>query len=575
MLKDIKQKVKVIFSNKKRLRLTCLILSAFLIYCIISLIYFGPSNLGVLSTHLFVNGGDTQQFVWYYNWWPYALTHHLNPFITNFDWYPKNYNLSWSTSIPTLSLIMAPFTLLGSAILSFNLVAILSPVLAALTCFILLFYLSKKYAPSLIGGYIFGFSSFMLGQLLGHPQQYVTCLIPLLVLLFLLLYRNRLKPLGYVILTALTLVLQFGISLEIFATFFFFSALTLIVFIILMPDQRKQLLSTIKYSIVALVLAVVILSPYLYYLILGFKEVPSTIHPLSAFSTDLASLIIPTPITLIGGSWLKILSNHFNGNLAENGAYMGLPILIILLYVFIKQWGNKTNRALLISLILIGIASLGPKLHLIGQVGNTIPMPWLVFSKLPLLKSAQPDRFSMYFFLISAVVIALWLSSKPQSKKAQKLKYSFAIIGAMCLIPATGFYKYSVPHVPVLFQKSNLAHFLPKGTNVLILPFDNFGSGIYYQYASGMAFTQTGGYIGFIPKYFAKNPVILALETNAYPHSFKNQFAGFLIQNKVNAVIIDPTLVNSTLLNTINSYKWPTTKEGSLVVIYVPRSLSR
>ena len=369
-----------------------------------------------------------------------------------------------------------------------------------------------------------------------------------------MLYNKRISARTYTIFSTILLVLQFGISLEIFATFIFFSFLTLIVFYYTRPDARKTLLKVCRYSAASIVLALVVLSPFIYYLLVGLHNLPNKIHPLSPFSTNLANLLIPTPTSLVAGNLLKTLSNHFTANISENGAYIGLPLLLTLLYIFIKQWGNKLIRGLIIVLIIIGIASLGPKLHIISQIGTTIPMPWYLFSKLPLLKSAQPDRFSIYFFLLIAVVLALWLTENNLNKTQVRIRYFIVLVGVLFLIPNPSLYQYSKPEVPAIFQKKNVSKYIPKQDNVLILPFNNLGSGIYYQYASGMAFTQSGGYVGFIPKNYTNSPVIIGFQTGVLSSNFRHQFYDYLVSNQVKEVIYNPNTTFQSVVNIIKSY---------------------
>lgn len=560
---------RVIFFIERRYKWSVIVVSAFIIYLAISLVYFAPSSITQLSHSIFNNGGDPQQFIWYYNWWPYALTHNLNPFISKYAWFPNGYNLSWSTSIPSLALIMAPITLLGGAILSFNLVAILSPVLAALSAFLLIYYLTKKYIASLLGGYIYGFSSYELGQLFGHPGLYATFIIPLLILLFILAFRQRIKPLTYVILSAFLLAFELGISLEIFATFILFSVIAILVIYLSVKEYKQRLLACAKYAMYALGGVLVIASPFLYYLAVGYRNVPKVIHPISAFSTNAANLLIPTQATLIGGHSLAFLSDRFTANIAENGAYLGLPILIALGFIFIKYWRNKNIRALSFILIIIGIASLGPKLHLISQTGTIVPLPWVIFTKLPLIRSAQPDRLSLYFFLIAGVILAMWLSMKAGSKKQMYIKYAVVALGAISLIPATSLYIWSQPVVPKVFQPDNVVEYIPKNSNILILPFNKLGSGIFYQYASGMEFTQTGGYVGFIPKDFANNRTIKALMSGTLPPDFAELFKHFCITNQASKIVYSIQQTSPQLVAIISSYRWPEKKVGSNVVVNV------
>ena len=62
-------------------------------------------------------------------WWPYAIAHHLNPFVTQLIFAPVGFNLTWSTSIPLLSLLALPLTSTMGPIAAFNLLCVVFPAL--------------------------------------------------------------------------------------------------------------------------------------------------------------------------------------------------------------------------------------------------------------------------------------------------------------------------------------------------------------------------------------------------------------------------------------------------------------
>jgi hypothetical protein len=71
--------------------------------------------------------------------------------------------------VPGLALLFAPLTLIAGPIASYNVAAILMPALAAWTAFLLCRYLTHAVWPSLVAGYLFGFSLFALHHALdGH-----------------------------------------------------------------------------------------------------------------------------------------------------------------------------------------------------------------------------------------------------------------------------------------------------------------------------------------------------------------------------------------------------------------------
>ena len=97
----------------------------------------------------------------------------------------------WLTAADMVALLFSPLTLTAGPIVSYNVAAILMPALAAWTAFVLCRRLTHAIWPSLVGGYLFGFSSYVLAQGGGgHLQLSSVFLLPLVALVDRLLERG-------------------------------------------------------------------------------------------------------------------------------------------------------------------------------------------------------------------------------------------------------------------------------------------------------------------------------------------------------------------------------------------------
>ena len=123
--------------------------------------------------------------MWFFAWWPHALLHGLNPFVTHVIFVPDGFNLTWATGMPGPSLLLAPITL------AFGPVGHLERHPARVAGAERVDGVpavpprDPPHAPSLVGGYIFGFSPYMLTHLTGGPYLALVPLLPLFVLLVL------------------------------------------------------------------------------------------------------------------------------------------------------------------------------------------------------------------------------------------------------------------------------------------------------------------------------------------------------------------------------------------------------
>ncbi len=539
-----------------------LIYLPFPFFVIVSLAFFGPSHVSAFSRELFSPTPDSQSFVWFLNWWPFALAHHLNPFITKYVWYPVGFDLAWATAVPAVALAMAPVTLVLGAQASFNILAIAAPALSAAACFYLVNYLTKEYLPALVAGYLYGFSSYELGQMLAHTNLDLTFLVPLAVLLFILRVHGRIGRIWYVLLFALVLAIQFGTSSEIFATTSFFGAISIGVFWLLGERTlRRNIWDVCVDSLWAYAAAIVVLAPYLYYMVSGAGSVPGQINSPALYSVDLANFIIPTPVTRIDLSTFGSTAATFDGgNFGEMGAYLGLPIILILLRSVTTNWRKYETKAITIILGITAIASLGPVLHIYGN-SLGVPLPWLIATHVPLLRYALPARFSLYVALIAAVGVAYWLSGIT-SRTQVVPRYGAVIIAVLFMVPNSQYFVWSAIKVPAFLTQAQVGHYLSVRENVVFIPYGPEGQSMYFQYASAMRFTQSGGYVGYPPAQFR---TAFGWKRNQFEQGLRD----FCKQNRVSKLIVAPQ-TNSLLAANIEALAWPSQVVDGYTVISVP-----
>ncbi|MGH3253727.1 MAG: hypothetical protein ACRDOI_46970, partial [Trebonia sp.] len=161
---------------------------------------------------------DANFYIWAISWWPYAITHGLNPLFSHQIMAPGGVNLAWATTTPTVSLLMWPLTATVGPIAAFNLSLILAPPASAWATFILARRLTGKFWPALLGGAVFGFCGYEIShEASGQPNLTVTLLVPLIAYLVLRWWDGSLGRRGFLIWMALALAAEFYTFLEAFA----------------------------------------------------------------------------------------------------------------------------------------------------------------------------------------------------------------------------------------------------------------------------------------------------------------------------------------------------------------------
>ena len=487
--------------------------AAGVIYLLLSLLYFG--TVGDYGRMYFGWGLDPVQFIWFLNWWPWAIAHGLNPFISYYVWYPHGFNLTWATSVPVAALLMWPLTWLGNAVVSYNVLSLVAPALSAWTAFLLARYLTRDTPASFIGGYLFGFSSYELGEMLGHLNLNLIFVVPLFVLLVIQRIRGDLSRPLFVAALALAMFVQLGFSSELLATSCFFGAITWAIFLVFATEEERRRFWTVAGEIIlAAGIMAVVAAPFLYFfLVQNRADVPPQIHDPAGMSNDPLNYILPYEIlpgrTLFWANQLPALHPYRDN--AGYDAYLGFPLILILILQLRELRRRPYLKPLLLSLLVIVILSLGPTLHL-ANVATRLWLPWSLALDLPLICQALPNRFSMYVALAAGLTAALWLSAARSGRELAG-RYTLAVLACLSVIPNPAMLRHWTP-LPLqpFFEPQNVGGSIEKDANVIILPYD--GPSLLWQWQSGMRFTQSGGYVGFTPQREVENwPVVTHLFT--------------------------------------------------------------
>lgn len=431
--------------------------------------------------------------MWLFEWWPYAIAHRLNLFITHLVWAPAGFNLASMTSIPVLALIAYPLTRTVGLVPAYNAIALMAPVSAALCAFALCRYLTRRFWPSILGGYVFGFSAYMLGQLLGHLCLAMVFAIPLMALLGAARLNGDLGRLWFVILLALTLAVQFLVDMEVFATAIVFGAIALAAMIYYSPPAGRNVYRReIPLLLGSICLAALILSPYLYYYF-AFPQLRQPFWPTERFSADLINFFVPTPANLLGDNGLmRSISKRFAAGIMESGAYVPIAIVPIVVSWARANWNDPRSKALLAALIVAVVASLGPWLHVGGS--PIVIMPWIAMVRLPLFEHMLPARLPVFIFLALSVIAALWLSD-PRFARGTKSAAAGAIVLLMLPNPGAGFWTTAL-EAPAFFANGDCHRYLQPQDVVLTLPWGERGSSMLWQAECGMCFRNVGGWTG-------------------------------------------------------------------------------
>ena len=540
-------------------------ITALVIYLIASLLMFGGPLFHPGANGCICLGTDEGIFAWAMAWWPHALLHGLNPFYSHIIYAPQGFDIALGALVPGAALILAPVTAIAGPLFSYNLAMLLSPVLAAFFAFLLCRRLTGAFWPSLFGGWLFGFSTYMLGQLMGHLQMTLVFLVPAIVHLVLRSVAGEIGRRLFVVAMAVALTLQFSFSAEVFVTLTLFGAVALAAALVLLDtDQRTRLRGVLRPIGLSYLATAVIVSPYLYY---ASKPggLPVLLWRTDHFSSDLLSFFIPTPVTKLAGLHFLSTSNTFGAGTTEGGAYLGPPLIVMLLLATRRWWRRAEVRVMLVTLIVVLVCSLGGQLQVRGKY--TIPLPWAVMHRLPVFGLALPSRFVVYVFLIVSILAAMWLSAA----RTRTAAWGLAALSVVFLWPAVGrgFWN-GTPDLPKLFTAAAYRHAIGPHDTALLLPVGGSGYSMLWQAEDDLRFTMASGYV--VPPEatdpYKSDPIYPTLIAGASVPDEQAAAESFLRSHHVTVAVIDPSeLAGQPWIPLLERLRWVAKTEGGAVVL--------
>jgi hypothetical protein len=515
--------------------------SAFAFYLLASLLMFGLPVLDHPGREVISVGTSTDPglFIWSLRWVPHAITHGLNPFHTDLVYVPDGANLGKVTFVPGAALALWPVTAAFGPVVSFNVAMLLAPALAAFFAFLLCRRATRSFWPSLLGGWLFGFSAYVLGQLTGHLNLVSVFLIPAVALLIWRRVDDDIGPRAFVALLTAALAGQFLLSTEVFTTLTLFGAFALAAAWWLAPGGRRAAITrTAPLVLAAYAVTAVVLAPYVYYALKSGGPLVDVARG-RKYSNDLLAFAFPTELERLGRRQFNALFLRFSAGYAEGGAYLGVPLLLIVTAFAVTTWRRWTTQLLLVVAAVAAVLSLGARLQIAGL--QTISLPWAAADQLPLFGGALPARFVVFATLCVAVMAALWLAA-PTPRRAWR--WALAGLAVGCLLPnLSGDYWRSDPGVPAFFSTSLHDHYLDHDDVALVLPTGIGGNSMLWQGEADLGFRMAGGYIGEqFPASYKDDPLYPTLAYFGPTPNMKANTRRFLREHEVDAVVLDERL---------------------------------
>ena len=315
--------------------------------------------------------------------------------------------------------------------------------------------------------------------------------------------------------------LQYLISPEILLTSAIFAMIGLTFLALRHRAAVRQRLGVLTRGLTAVVPVFLLIAGYAIWMLLAGPLRPAgplhSLADLARYHGDLLASLLPTSNQLFAPAGLSRLGDGLMPHGVENGFYLGLPLLALLGYLTIRC--RRTGLVAVSAVVAVAafVLSLGPKVAINGKV-LPVPMPFAVFTHLPVLQNIEAARLSLFLQLAAAIVLGVGLDrvraggwrtaadvpqravpGPPAAGLARPLVVAAAGLAALVpLLPGLPF--PSTATKPPAFFTGRAVNVLPAGAVALTFPFDRAPDNypMLWQVVSGMRFRIVGG-DAFVP----------------------------------------------------------------------------
>ena len=281
-------------------------------------------------------------------------------------------------------------------------------------------------------------------------------------------------------------------------------------------------------------LAALLAAPILYYALSDYSSRPPPGS--EQFTGDLLNIVVPTHISF-GGWWTGNLVEHFPANVVEQGAYLGVPTLLIVCWFAIVRRRTAAARFLICAFAIPALAFLGSWLTVDGH--RLITLPWIHLADRPFFQNMAPARLSVYTALAAAVIVAVWAAS---TTPRLPIRVALTALAVLAVAPDLAWHDWvNSSRPPALFTTGLYRSCLVRGENVLALPFGPGGDSMLWQAESSFWFRLAGGYISPTapPQFMSPHPIQQIAANDQPPKVTTQAIREFVRLKHVGAVVVD------------------------------------
>jgi hypothetical protein len=356
---------------------------------------------------------DVDQMAWFMRYAEQAVAHFQLPaLVTSAMNAPHTVNLMWNTSLLLPGVVMAPVTYVFGPQVSLNLLLTIGFAGSAASMYFVLRRWGASVIAAALGGALYGFSPAMTGSGIGHYHLVLAMVPPLMIDAILRIVTGRGRAMRNGLWLGVLAAAQLFIGEEALIDTAIAAAVLLLVLAACRPRAVLGKLRSIRVGgATAAVTALVLCARALWVQFhaahaSGAYNVVSHHGHLTHLYTIPYVFVVPSNQVLIHNGWSARIVGNYPQPTPEYLAYLGIPLIIVLLAAGICYWRVLPIRVAFLTFLLLELLSLG------GQPIGPYPgagLPWYWLQGLPMLSSTLPDRLSILADGAAAAVLAFAL----------------------------------------------------------------------------------------------------------------------------------------------------------------------
>jgi hypothetical protein len=444
---------------------------------------------------------DVNLFAWFLRYSATAISHGQLPalFTTALN-APRGVNLMWNTAFLLPGILLTPVTLLAGPQVSLTIVLTVSIAGSAVSLYFVLRRWGASVTGAALGGAVYGFSPAMLDSGLGHYQLVCAVLPPLIIDAVLRIVTGRGKPVGTGALLGLLTAAQLLTGEEMLI----YTALACAVAVAVVALSRPRATAgrvrdSVLGAATGIAVALLICGYPLWEQFHGPLREHATLY--GSWSGNPAYYVDPPGSLLFHSGSSAALAARYILGLPEELAYLGWPLIIVLIAAALLFWRHLSVRVAAVTCAVLELCNLGGGAVTIGGLrlsGSFLPYHWL--QGLPAMAQVLPDRFCILGAGAAGAVLAFSLdrarsAAWQRDTWRQGIPATIAVLAVLPLIPLP-YQAGRVPPVPAGWQAAFGRLRLAPDAPVLVVPVPMAGStkAMRWQASTGDPGSMDAGY---------------------------------------------------------------------------------